>query len=89
MKYIILVLMCCVLFGCNEKGDDLKDMEEIRQILDNQQKSWSDGDIEGFMSGYWKNDSLKFYSGSKLSKGWQNTLDNYKLRYPTKSHTGN
>ena len=40
------------------------------------------------MDGYWKNDSLKFFGASGITYGWQNTLDNYKKRYPTKEHTG-
>ncbi|WP_240531816.1 hypothetical protein [Maribacter sp. 4G9] len=68
--------------------NDAEDIAQIKRILNDQQKSWSHGDIEGFLSGYWKSDSLKFYSGAKLLNSWQNTLDNYHLRYPSKSHTG-
>ena len=40
------------------------------------------------MKGYLKSDSLKFYGKSGLTKGWQQTLDNYKKGYPTKQHSG-
>ena len=53
-----------------------------------QEKAWSKNDLEGFMQGYWKNDSLKFFGSSGLTKGWQQTLDNYKKGYPTKEHSG-
>ena len=53
-----------------------------------QEKAWSANDLEGFMQGYWKNDSLKFYGSSGLTRGWQQILDNYKKRYPTKEHSG-
>jgi len=61
----------------------------VRQILDRQTKSWNKGDLEGFMQGYIKSDSLKFYGSRGITNGWQNTLDNYKKGYPTKAETGN
>lgn len=53
-----------------------------------QEKAWSQHDLEGFMEGYWKNDSLKFYGSSGLTYGWQQTLNNYKKGYPTPDHSG-
>lgn len=88
MKYLLLVLLFSIGFSCTTNRNEADDINQIKKILNDQQHSWSNGDIEGFMSGYWKSDSLKFYSGAKLSKGWQNTLDNYKVRYPTSAHTG-
>ena len=60
----------------------------ILKVMNNQEIAWNNGDLEGFMQGYWKSDSLKFYGSSGLTKGWQNTLDNYKRGYPTKAETG-
>ena len=57
-------------------------------IIKIQSKAWSEHNIEGFMEGYWKSDSLKFYGSNGVTLGWQNTLDNYKKRYPTAAHTG-
>jgi len=67
------------------QNDDIK---AIQQILDNQAVAWSNNDLEGFMQDYWKSDSLTYYSGGKITKGWQTTLDNYKRGYPTKAHSG-
>ena len=63
-------------------------IKTIEKKMDVQQKAWNNGDLEGFMQGYWKSDSLKFYGSNGLTKGWQNTLDNYKRGYPTKAETG-
>ena len=60
----------------------------ILAIMDAQQKDWSSGDLEGFMEGYWKSDSLKFYSSRGITYGWDKTLENYKKAYPSKAHTG-
>ncbi len=48
---------------------------------------WNRGDVDAFMQGYWKSDKLVFV-GSKVTRGWQQTLDNYKKSYPTKERMG-
>ena len=65
-----------------------KDVEAIKSILDQQRKAWSNNDLEGFMEGYWESDSLTYYSGGKITRGWQTTQDNYKTGYPTAKDTG-
>ena len=50
-------------------------------MLDKQVAAWNQKDLEGYMSGYWKSDALAFYSGGKVTRGWQATLDNYKAKY--------
>jgi len=46
----------------------------IRKVLDNQVKAWNKGDIEGFMQGYWKNDSLLFIGKTGINQGWQKNI---------------
>jgi hypothetical protein len=87
MKYFASLLLSLFL-SCNPGNKEISDREEITSILLKQQEAWSNNDLDGFMDGYWQSDSLKFYSGGNLNKGWQNTLDNYKVRYPTKAHLG-
>ena len=62
--------------------------QEILSIMKAQEKAWSNHDLEGFMQGYWKSDSLKFYGSNGITFGWDKTLANYKKRYPTKDHSG-
>ncbi len=64
-----------------------QDRQAILKLMDTQRLAWNRGDIEGFMQGYWKSDSLMFV-GSKTTYGWQNTLDNYKRGYPDKAAMG-
>jgi ketosteroid isomerase-like protein len=56
--------------------------------MTDQQTAWSNGDIEGFMQGYWKSDSLMFIGKRGPAYGWQTTLDNYKKTYPDKAAMG-
>lgn len=68
--------------------NEASDKEAILSVLRAQEKAWNQFDLEGYMQGYWKNDSLKFYGSKGLTNGWQKTLDNYKKGYPSKEHTG-
>ena len=65
-----------------------KDIKAIKTVLENQRIAWNNNDMETFMEGYWKSDSLKFYGRSGITYGWKNTLERYKKGYPTKAHTG-
>jgi ketosteroid isomerase-like protein len=62
-------------------GDPAKDQAAVKKVLDDQVVAWNKGDLEGFMTGYWKSDKLSFFSGEKKTVGWQATLDRYRKRY--------
>jgi ketosteroid isomerase-like protein len=65
-----------------------KDETAVRKILSIQQAAWNRGDIDGFMKGYWENDSLMFIGKSGITYGWNKTLTNYKKGYPDTSAMG-
>ncbi|MCV6628915.1 MAG: nuclear transport factor 2 family protein [Flavobacteriaceae bacterium] len=82
---LFLLLVCNNLsFAQNESADK----QAIRDLMKKQEQAWSNHDLEGFMAGYWKSDSLRFFGANGLTYGWQKTLDNYTKGYPTKDHTG-
>lgn len=62
--------------------------QAIVKLMTDQQTAWNNGDIEGFMQGYWKSDSLMFIGKRGPTYGWQQTLDNYKKGYPDKAAMG-
>jgi len=65
------------------------EISEIKLVLEQQQKCWNDGDIDGFMLGYWNSEELIFTSTKHMpAYGWQNTLERYKNSYPTKESMG-
>lgn len=65
-----------------------QDANDIRALLARQTMAWNKGDIEGFMQTYWQNDSLLFVGKSGVTRGWQQTLDNYRRGYPGKEAMG-
>lgn len=88
MKKIIILFYLLGVFVCTAQTNESKEKEAITTVLKSQEKAWSNHDLESFMEGYWKNDSLKFYGSSGLTYGWNKTLENYKKGYPTKDETG-
>jgi len=64
------------------------DEKAIRELLSEQTKAWNQGNIDGFMKGYWENDSLMFIGKSGVTWGWKKTLDNYKKSYPDTTAMG-
>lgn len=65
-----------------------KNWSQVSDILAVQEKAWNEGNIDAFMQGYWKNDSLKFVGKSGVVYGWQNTFDRYKKNYPDRATMG-
>jgi ketosteroid isomerase-like protein len=88
MNRALLLIVLIALFSCQTQTTEADDKQAILTVMKLQEEAWSNNDLEGFMEGYWRNDSLKFYGSSGLTKGWQQTLDNYKKGYPTKEHSG-
>lgn len=89
MKKFIALLAICGFLSCKTTAPTATDdVAAIRTILDQQQKAWSNNDLEGFMAGYWKSDELTYFSRGRITKGWQTTLANYKKNYPTEKEIG-
>ena len=63
--------------------------EEVYHTMQSQQDAWNEGNIDKFMQGYWKSDSLLFIGGSGVNHGYNTTLQNYKKSYPNKEAMGN
>jgi ketosteroid isomerase-like protein len=101
MKHVLVFMtgMALVLSGITSSGADARthstsddrDAETIatiRAVLDMQVAAWNRGDIEGFMSGYWRSPETVFISGDTVTHGWQTVLDRYKKGYPTREKMG-
>ncbi len=75
---------------CKRQGDNgsRNTCRAIQTILEDQDDAWNRGDIDAFMEGYWNSPELTFVSGGTVTQGWQQTLDNYKKRYPDRAAMG-
>jgi hypothetical protein len=86
MKYLVGLFL--LLLSASIVNAQTKDEMAVRKVLSKQNDAWNHGDIDTFMEGYWKNDSLMFIGKSGVTYGWQNTLNNYKKGYPDTATMG-
>lgn len=88
MKQTLLVFLLFLSISSHFSVDLLaqnvkqKDVLEIMQTFQNQQKAWNNGNLDDFMNGYWQSDSLKFIGKNGITYGYDATLENYKKSYP-------
>ncbi|PWS27189.1 DUF4440 domain-containing protein [Pedobacter yonginense] len=86
MKKILITLLCLV--ALNTYAQTPKDKQAILDVLESQRQEWNKGNVEAYMQGYAKSDSLLFVGKNGPTYGWQKTLDNYKKGYPDKAAMG-
>lgn len=90
MRCLVLFIFL-FLFSCSEREKQVDIQEEfihIDSLLLQQQTSWNNGDLKGFMKGYWESDSLRFISSRGETFGFHKVLRNYEKGYPNKEKMG-
>ncbi|HRI61684.1 MAG TPA: nuclear transport factor 2 family protein [Saprospiraceae bacterium] len=85
MKYLLILAWLTLSYGVRAQNNE---ESEIRRVLAAQEADWNRADIEAFMEGYWKSDSLMFIGARGVTYGWQPTLDSYKKGYPNAEAMG-
>ena len=85
MKLLLTLLTTLTLLSVSAQN---KDIQAIRKILADQTIQWNKGNIEAFMNGYWKSDSLLFVGKSGPKYGYREALANYKKGYPDTATMG-
>ena len=88
MKTLLIASLLLCFSACLNEQKSKEDSERaIRRVLDRQVAAWNEGNIDEFMEGYWKSDSVQFI-GSEIVAGWTATLERYKKNYPDKDAMG-
>jgi len=85
MKKILLLLILAALVRHSFAQHDTV---HIRNMLAAQVTAWNNGNIEGYMHGYWESDSLLFIGSRGPRYGYGPTLARYKEAYPDEAHMG-
>ena len=85
MKKLFLLASLFVILYSNASAQN---ESPVKKLLQDQTEAWNKGDLEAFMQTYWQSDSLLFVSKNGVTKGWKNTLENYKKSYPDKEAMG-
>ena len=87
VRYIALLLFILNSCATSPQGN-AREIDAIKQVLTSQQLCWNNGDIDGFMLGYWNSEKFKFSWVNGTEYGWENALEKYKISYPTKESMG-
>ena len=87
VRYIALLLF--IFNSCAKSPQsNISEIDAIKKVLATQQIFWNNGDIDGFMLGYWNSEKFEFSWVNGTEYGWENTLEKYKISYPTKESMG-
>ena len=87
MNHFLTVLI--FIFSCTELPQgNASEIDAIKQVLTIQQTYWNNGDIDGFMLGYFNSEKFEFSWVNGTEYGWENALEKYKISYPTKESMG-
>ncbi len=83
-RSLVAVLL---LAGC-AVHDPSADDASVRAVLGQQVDAWNNGDIPGYMQGYWRSDSTIFISGGTRVTGYDTVLARFQRSYPTRDAMG-
>ena len=87
MRSSLFILLCFLTYSFSIQSQTHAE-KQIRDILARQVKAWNNGDLDGFMNGYWQNDSLMYIGKSGVTYGYGSTLATYKKNYGDTSRMG-
>ena len=92
MRLVSILILLIISSNCFSQDTftnrEQKSIVQIETIVKEQSEAWNNGDLKGFMGGYWNNSSLVFIGRKGLTYGWQQTLNNYLNSYPNKKAMG-
>lgn len=83
----LTALFLCLITGA-ALAQPAKDEAAIRRLMANQVDAWNKGNIDEFMKGYWRDDSLVFIGKAGPSYGYRQALANYKKNYSSADQMG-
>ena len=81
---LALALISAVSSTAQDSSEQVK--SAVQQVLQHQQDAWNRHDLESFMAGYWNSPDLTFFSGAKVTSGWQATIERYRKTYQNEGH---
>jgi ketosteroid isomerase-like protein len=82
LSICILALAGLCLGGSIQAGDDSEAaVRDVRGVLDQQVVDWNNGNLDGFLKGYWNSPKVVFMSGGNRFDGFTAMRDRYHRRY--------
>ena len=90
MKTLLSIFFMFLFSGIifSQQKINIADSLEIINIFQKQQRDWNRGDIDAFMEGYLKSQSLVFSGSNGPIYGWEATRNRYKKTYSNRKKMG-
>ncbi len=82
VRALMFGAMAFTLHSVADEVPNLLDEHPSVQVLMAQQSAWNKGDLNGFMQAYWPSEELIIVGPETVTKGWEEALARYELRYP-------
>jgi beta-aspartyl-peptidase (threonine type) len=79
----ILGVLAAEIYSHAHGGPQERTRQAIEQVLQTQAADWNRGDLDAFMTGYWKSPDLSFFS-DREKRGWQSLHDRYRQLYQSR-----
>ena len=77
----LLFLLC----GCASAE---RARREVLAVLTAQTEAWNQGDLDGFLDGYWRSENTTFSSDTGTVHGWEAVQERYRKRYSDRALMG-
>lgn len=88
-KYIIIISIFLLFCACGTSAvDDVAIKKAVLEVLKKQQDDWNAGDIDQFMAGYIRSDSVRYASEAEVHYGWEATRERFHKTYPDRAAMG-
>jgi len=65
-----------------------RDQAAIQKLMDTQQAAWNRGDVDAFMTVYWRSPDVTFSGSSGMVRCWDAVLARYKKSYADREAMG-
>lgn len=69
-------------------SSDSPEEAQIRAVIDSQAEAWNRGDIDAFMTPYWKSEETEFVGASGITRGWEAVRQRFHRVYPDRGAMG-
>jgi hypothetical protein len=86
--FFILIASFSSIKAQNENEIIDRRKQAIQLLVETQVACWNEGDLKGYMEGYWKSDSMQFISPKGITFGYNQTLENYEKSWGAKPSLG-
>jgi len=84
--FVLLLVVAWRMTGARQPTE--ADRAAIESVLKAQQVAWNQGDVDAFLTGYWRSPELTFSGSNGVSRGWDGVLARYKKNYPDRAAMG-